>query len=125
MTCGNRVKEIRKALELTLEKFSEPLGVTKVAISNIENGTRNLTEQMLKSICREYNVNEEWLRNGTGEMFVPLTRDEQISSFIGDALRGESPNFKRRLIAALAKLSEDEWIELEKVLTRITDEKED
>lgn len=71
MTQGERVKEIRKTLELTLEKFAEPLGVTKVAISRIENGINNLTEQMAKAICREYSVSEEWLRNGTGSMFAP------------------------------------------------------
>lgn len=72
MTQGERVKEIRKSLNLTLEKFGEPLGVGKTAISNIERNMRNLTEQMLKAICREYGVNEEWLKNGTGEMFIPV-----------------------------------------------------
>ena len=57
MTQGERVKEIRKTLDLTMEKFGEKLGVGKTAISNIESGNRNLTEQMSKSICREYNVN--------------------------------------------------------------------
>lgn len=55
---------------MTLEKFGQRLGVTKVAISNIEKGHRNVTEQMRKSICREYNVNELWLMSGQGEMFV-------------------------------------------------------
>lgn len=66
---GQRVRELRKALNLTLEKFAKPLGVGKTAISNIENESRNLTDQMIISICREYNINEEWLRNGTGDMF--------------------------------------------------------
>lgn len=70
-----RVKELRKKLGLTLEKFGEKLGVTKQTISRIENGVNSLTEQMLKSICREFNVNEEWLRNGTGEMFSPAPSD--------------------------------------------------
>ncbi len=66
---NERVKKLRKELNLTLEKFGERLGVTKVAISNIEKGNRNLTDQMFKAICREFDVNEEWLRDGTGEMF--------------------------------------------------------
>lgn len=66
---NERIKEVRKALGLTLEKFGKSLGVTKVAISNIENGNRGVTEQMFLSVCRVYNVNEDWLRNGTGEMF--------------------------------------------------------
>ena len=70
MTQGERIKAIRKHFKLTMEKFGNKLGVTKVAISNIEKGNRNLTEQMSKSICREFNVNENWLKNGEGEMFV-------------------------------------------------------
>lgn len=75
MAINDRIKELRKNQKLTLEKFGETLGVTKVAISNIENGKRNLTEQMFKSICREYNVNEEWLRTGKGDMYK-LVEDE-------------------------------------------------
>ena len=74
MTQGDRVREIRKSFHLSLEKFGEKLGVGKTAVSNIENGNRSLTEQMLRSICRDYHVSEDWLRNGTGEMFVTLTR---------------------------------------------------
>lgn len=72
MTQGERVKEIRKSLGLTLEKFGEKLGVGKTAISNIEKGNRNLTEQMTISICREYNVNYDYLTCGDGEMFDDL-----------------------------------------------------
>lgn len=70
MTHGERVKMIRKELKLTLEKFGERLGVGKTAISNIEIGNRNLTEQMALSICREFRVNYYWLVNGDGEMFT-------------------------------------------------------
>ncbi len=70
-----RVKELRKKLGLTLEKFGEKLGVTKQTVSRIENGVNSLTDQMFKSICREFNVNEEWLRNGTGEMLKPTPSD--------------------------------------------------
>lgn len=72
MTQGERVKEIRKNLGLTLEKFGEKLGVTKTTISRIEKGVNNLTDQMAKSICREYNVNYEYLMDGEGEMFTDL-----------------------------------------------------
>lgn len=64
MTVNERVKEIRKSVELTMEKFGERLGVGKVAISCIESGKNNVTEQMIKSICREFGYREEWLRDG-------------------------------------------------------------
>ncbi len=72
MTHGERVKEIRKALGLTLDKFGEKLGVTKQTVSRIENGVNNLTDQMALAICREYNVNYDYLMTGDGEMFDNL-----------------------------------------------------
>ncbi len=75
-TLNERVKELRKFFGLSGEKFGEKLGITRGAVSNIENGSRNVTEQMIKSICREFNVSEEWLRTGEGEMFVHITSNE-------------------------------------------------
>ena len=72
MTQGERVKEIRKALGFTLEKFGKNLGVGKTAISKIEKGENSLTDQMLKAICREYNANYDYLMHGEGEMFDDL-----------------------------------------------------
>nr|DAI49597.1 MAG TPA: helix-turn-helix domain protein [Caudoviricetes sp.] len=72
MTQGERIKEVRKTLGLTLDKFGEKLGVKKAALSAIENGKRNLTEQMTISICREYKVNYDYLTYGDGEMFEDL-----------------------------------------------------
>ena len=84
MTEGQRVRELRKALNLTLEKFCEPLGVGKTAISNIENGNRNLTNQMIISICREYSVNETWLRTGDGEMLRQPS--DEVGYYVEDLL---------------------------------------
>lgn len=72
---NDRIKELRKTLNLTMEKFGARLGVGKTAISKLENGERNLTDQMFKSICREFNVREEWLRNGSGKMQNPSPSD--------------------------------------------------
>lgn len=65
-----RLKELRKELGLTMEEFGSNLGVRKTTISSLENGINKITDQMILSICNAYNVNEEWLRNGSGEMFV-------------------------------------------------------
>lgn len=124
MTCGERVKILRKDnLNLTLEKFGERLGVTKVAISNIENGNRALTEQMIKAICREFDVNEQWLRTGEGEIFTPRTKNELITEFLGELIVGED-NFKKKLIETLAQLDEADWAVLEKVAQRLTEKEE-
>lgn len=89
MTQGERVNMIRKSLNLTLEKFGLKVGVGKTAISKIEKGDVNLTDQMAKSICREFNVNYEFLINGTGEMFSDLpqtTLDELCQQYKCDRL---------------------------------------
>lgn len=123
MTQGERVKAIRKALGLTLEKFGEPLGVKKQTVSRIENGVNNITEQMAKAICREFNVNMEWLQNGSGEMFIQQTKDEQIATFVGDLLKDEEDSFKRRLISALAGLDDDGWDFLDQFLDSVQKKK--
>lgn len=92
MTQGERVRKIRKKQGLTLEEFGKRLGVTKVAISNIENGNRNLTEQMLKSICREFNVSDKYLRSGLGNMFISLSEDEEAASLVSDLLEDGKNN---------------------------------
>lgn len=91
MTPGERVKKIRKEKNLTLEKFGEKVGVTKQTISRIENGINSLTEQMIISICREFNINEEWLRNGTGEMFNPIPEEDEVALYVGELLQPDNP----------------------------------
>ena len=72
MTEGERIKEVRKKNRMTLEQFGNILGVTKVAISNIENGKRNVTEQMRKSICREFRIDPIWLSTGEGLSLIHI-----------------------------------------------------
>lgn len=89
MTQGERVRQIRKALDLTLEKFGERLGVGKTAFSKIEKGERSLTDQMALAICREYNVNYDYLIYGDGEMFDNLPEtimDELCAQYDLDGL---------------------------------------
>ena len=86
MNEGHRVRELRKKLNLTLEKFGKPLGVGKTAISKIETGENNLTDQMIISICREYNINEDWLRTGEGEMFKERSLSEEVGYYVEDLL---------------------------------------
>ena len=105
MTQGERVKEVRKSLGLTLEKFGARLGVTKVAISNIEKGNRNLTEQMTKSICREFNVDYGWLTTGVGEMFVDS--DEDFLARV-DAILVDENEDRRNMIKTLLYASDED-----------------
>ena len=123
---NERIKEVRKTLNLTLEKFGERIGIKKSSLSTIESGKSNASEQTIKSICREFKVNEEWLRNGKGEMFLDLSRSEEIASFMGDVLTDEDGStFKKQLISVLSKLNENEWKVLESIAEKMADEKKD
>lgn len=109
MTYNERVRALRKELGLTLQVFGDRLGVTRATVSRIENGVNNLSDQMVVSICREYGVSEEWLRDGVGEMFVPVTRNEKIARFAGELMKGETPDFRRQLVEILADLNDEQW----------------
>ena len=95
----DRIKTIRKKKELTQAEFGQIIGVKGNTVTNYETGLRNPTEAVVKSICREFNVNEHWLRTGEGEMFIELTKEEEIASFIGGIVRDEDESFKKRLIS--------------------------
>ena len=118
---NSRIRELRKTLGLTLERFGEPLGVTKTAISRLENGVNGITDQMVKSICREYNVNEEWLVNGTGEMFSEVDREDQIMRWAASVLKEDSDSFRKRFVAMLSSLREEDWIWLEEKARMLID----
>ena len=76
MTENERIKQVRKSMNLTLEAFGQRIGVTRAAISNIENGVRSVTEQMRRSVCREFGVSEDWLLTGEGKMIVQTPSSE-------------------------------------------------
>lgn len=112
-----RIKSVRKALNLTQENFGEKLGVRKTAISKLENGENNLTEQMQKLICNEFNVNEEWLRTGNGEMFNQMDRDEELAYLMGKILASKN-DFIKQTMLTFAKLDESDWDLIENLIKK-------
>lgn len=115
MTQNERVKEIRKTLGLTLEKFGDRLGLKKNAISQIETGKNSLTEQNAKAICREFGVDYIWLTTGDGEMFVET--DDDILETIDRIMIGEN-EFHKNLFKTFARLDEDELLALERIIDK-------
>lgn len=83
MTIGERIKVLRKEKNLSMEDFGSVIGMGKSAVSRIENGVNGTTDQTIRSICREFGVNERWLRTGEGEMF------EQTRETVLDRLAAE------------------------------------
>ena len=117
---NERVKELRTALGLSAEKFGGKIGVTRSAISKMELGVCNISEQSIISICREFNVNEEWLRNGTGEMFNTLSQDEELAYIVGQALP-QADDFVKNTFIALGRLSQEFTAEECQVVKKLVD----
>lgn len=115
MTQGEQIREVRNALGLTLEKFGDRLGVTKVAISNLEKGNRNLTEQMTKAICREFNVDYMWLTTGDGEMFIDT--DDDFIERIDRIMAGED-EARKNLFKFMLELSDDDIAALDRLMKK-------
>lgn len=114
MTQGERVREVRKALGLTLEKFGDKIGMKKNSVSQIENGKNNVTDANIKAICREFNVDYIWLTTGEGEMFVDS--DDDFTEKIDRIMAGEN-DARKNMIKTLVNASDDDI----QVLCRLID----
>lgn len=112
---GLRIRELRKTLEMTQNDFAIRIGLTQNTITKYETGLRSPSNQIVISICREFNVNEDWLRTGNGDMFNPMSEDEELDLYIG-RISGSEDKFKKNLLKVLCKLTEDEWNVLKKII---------
>lgn len=118
---NDRIKKLRQTLGLSQDEFGRRLGVTRGAVTNIELKKVEPKPLFVDLICREFNVSEDWLRTGEGEMFVQRAKDEELSAFFGDILSSD-PDFRRRLISLLSRLDSDEWALLERMAAKLVEE---
>lgn len=109
----NRIKELRTELKLTQQGFADRLGIKRGAVANYEVGRNEPSDSVISLICREFNVDEKWLRTGVGDMFLPINRNADIARLTKQLLDEESDSFKNRFISMLSNLSEEEWEFLE------------
>lgn len=101
MTVGERVRYLRKSLDMTLEQFGDILGLTGSSISCIESGTSALTKLNMLALKRNFNVNEEWLLNGTGDIFK--STDEVVENFFYNLINNTpDSDFKKRFLLRIA-----------------------
>lgn len=121
---GERIKELRKSLKMTQQEFADRLNIQRGSIASYETGRISPSNATISLICKELNVSEDWLRNGEGDMFIPITRDEEIASFIGSVQADVDDTFKKRFISALAKLSTEEWKAIEHLMETTINERE-
>ena len=123
MTIAERFKYIRKEVGYTQQRMADTLGLKQNTIATYEMGRSELSDRTIKDVCQIFNVNEQWLRTGEGEMFKPLSRDEEVAKFFGEMLMpaGDEDSFKRRFISAVARLNPEQWKMLEEVATALTE----
>lgn len=115
MTEGERIREVRKNLGLTLEKFGEKIGMKKNSVSQLENGKNSVTEQVVKAICREYNVDYMWLTTGDGEMFIDT--DDDFIERIDRIMAGED-EARKNLFKFMLELSDEDIAALDRLMKK-------
>lgn len=125
---NDRIRKLRRALDLTQDKFGSRISVKGNTVAQWESGRNEPPDTAISFICKEFNVNEEWLRTGSGDMFLPTNRNADIARLTKELLSEESDSFKNRFISMLANLSVTEWEFLEqkaKELAGVDDESKD
>ena len=116
-----RIKELRKALGLTQQKFADGMGVKQNTIAQYESGRNAPIDAVITLICRTYGVNETWLRTGEGEMFVPRDRSDAIAQEVSRFMADHPDSFRERLISLLIRLDEKQWEVLEQYARQLVD----
>ena len=109
---NDRIKELRKALNLSQTEFGERLHVGRGVINNIDHNICEPKSLFLDNVAATFNVDRDWLETGEGEMFVEKTREEEILDWATSLLSADN-EFKRRFIYALSRLDEAGWLTIE------------
>lgn len=118
---NERIKELRKALGLTQQKFADAIGVRQNTVAQYEIGRNQPIDTVITLICREFNVNEEWLRNGKGEMFQPKSRNEELFEFAVKVAEGPPNTLQAQLLSVMARLTDDQWEVLAQIARTLAD----
>lgn len=122
---NERIRELRKSLGLNQTEFGEKIGVKQGSIAGYESGARTPIDAVLYSICREFNVNEDWLRNGNGEMFIKASPYEKAYNRFGYIMENATPSKKAALsmlLELLYSVPDDKWDMLMKEFEEIKKE---
>ncbi|MGC7931254.1 helix-turn-helix domain-containing protein [Lysinibacillus sp. VIII_CA] len=121
-TIGDRIKVLRNELGLSMAAFGEKIKMTNSNISKMEKDLRVVTDRTIAIICTEFNVNEEWLRTGEGDMFVEETFDEEFANIIAEATLSGNEKIKELMIMA-SKLNDKQLKAIVNFLEAMVEEK--
>ena len=119
MTIGERVKELRKQVNLTQQAFADRLNLKRNTVGSYEVNVVEPSDRTISDICREFNVNETWLRTGEGEMFNQITQSEKLAAFLADITANEEDSLKRQFVEVLAELEPENWKILERMAKKL------
>lgn len=122
-TLNERIKMVRNALGLTQQEFADRIKVKRNTVATYEMGRSTPSYSAIALICNEFNVNEEWLRNGTGKMFKSRTREQEIGAFANQVMDMEDDAFVKRFVEALTKLDAKDWECIERISAKLLDSK--
>lgn len=122
MSINERIKDVRKSASLSQTDFAEHLGTTRGVITNLEFGKTTPNDPFIKLICREFNVDEHWLRTGDGDMFQKLTRDQELAEFFGKVVADPDDAPRKRFISIISKLSSEEWKLLDEIAKKMAED---
>lgn len=111
----DQLRKLRKTLDMTQQDFAQKIGTTANVLTNYETGRRNPSNSVVNNICKTFNVSEEWLRTGEGEMFIKVDRDIALMEWAGTVLSETDESFRKRFVNMLSKLDEKDWLTLEKI----------
>lgn len=115
---NERIKQLRKHLGLNQTDFGAKIGIKQTSIANYESGTRVPLDAVVASICREFGVSEQWLREGIGEMFPPRTRAQEIADFAADLLAEEPESTRSVVISYLMRWDADDWAAVTNIIRK-------
>ena len=118
---NERIKDVRLTRKLSQTDFAKKISVSRSAVCKMESGENSPSEQTIKLMCKEFGVNEDWLRTGQGDMFKPRTKNEELLSFVNDVMELEDDSFKKKLVNALAKLDTKDWECLENIASKLSE----
>lgn len=120
---NERLKQLRKMLHLTQEEFSTKLGMKRNSIANYEIGRNEPIDAVVRLICTTFNVNETWLRTGEGEMFIKLSRNDELAAYVAGIMKNEDAELQRFLVQLMSRIPSECWDVIEAKAREIISEK--
>lgn len=120
---NDRIKELRKYLGLNQTEFGEKIGAKQATVAGWEVKRREPSDMVINTICTTFNVNEEWLRTGTGEMFVQLSQEEELAEFLADIQKSDDSDPVKKILLAFMRLPKDKQEEMKNIIDRMMENK--